>query len=314
METLEAQPRLDTNASLQGYRTALQSYLRGAGEHALQTAYDIGRGSLASGVGLLEVSRLHHAALSSLLQSSAEQDHESIVAAAGEFYSECISPYEMTYGAFRETNAVLRHFNDVLEQEAKRIADALHDEAGQLLVAVYIALENLAQELPVSRSRVSEMTALLDQIEVQLRRLSHELAPALLNDLGLTPALRYLAEGLSQRSKLAFEIEAEIGERLPSNVESVLYRIAQESLSNVLKHAQASKVSICIAREPDGVRCVIRDDGIGFDLKAVAARGGEQGFGLKGMHERLRVLGGEMYIHTAPNAGTELVAHIPLEN
>lgn len=311
-QQLERQSEMTQPA--QEYRTALQSYLRGSGETALQAAYEIGRGSLAAGVGLLEISRLHHDALAELLQSAMPAEHKRIVMAASEFYSECISSFEMTYGAFREANVVLRHFNDALEQEAKRIAHALHDEAGQLLVAVYIALENLAQEIPASRARVSELTQLLDQIEVQLRRLSHELTPALLSDLGLVPALRYLTEGLAQRAKIKIGVIDMLDERLPTSTESVLYRVAQESLNNVLKHAQATEVSIRIQREPRAIHCSIRDNGVGFDAQAITARGGEQGFGLKGMRERLSVVGGALQINAAPNAGTEIVVHIPMEN
>jgi signal transduction histidine kinase len=311
---MTAQRQPDETLVLRNYRTALTNYLCGRDERPLQAAYEIGRNSLAAGMGLLEVSKLHHAALNSLLQSVKPSELESILNAAGEFYSECISPYEMTYGAYRDANLVLRHFNDVLEQEAKRIANSLHDEAGQLLVAVYIALENLAQELPAARVRVSELTQLLDQIEGQLRRLSHELTPALLGDLGLVPALRYLAEGLAQRSKLKFEINDELGERLPAGIESVLYRIAHESLNNVLKHARATEVSIRLQREPRAIQCSVRDNGVGFDVQAVDVHGGEHGFGLKGMRERLSVLGGALQINAAPNKGTEVVVHIPMEN
>src|SRR5258708_6541868 len=107
----------------------------------------------------------------------------------------------MTASGCREANTALRHFNEVLEQEAKRIANVLHDEAGQLLVAVYIALQDLSNEVPAVQPHVLKVTQLLDQIESQLRRLSHELVPALLNDLGLVPALRYLFEGQPARSE-----------------------------------------------------------------------------------------------------------------
>jgi signal transduction histidine kinase len=113
----------------------------------------------------------------------------------------------MTYRGFRDANIALRRFNSVLEREAKHIAHSLHDEAGQLVVAVYIALANLAQDLPQAAGQVANITELLDRIEAELRRLSHELTPAILKDFGLAPALKYLAEGVSRRSGLRIVIE-----------------------------------------------------------------------------------------------------------
>jgi signal transduction histidine kinase len=305
---------VDTPLSSTTYVAALQAYLQGAGEHALQQAYEIGRTALSAGSSLLTIAQLHHAALATLLQTPSAHERRHVISAAAEFFAECISPYEMTYSGFREANKVLRHFNEVLEQEAKRISHALHDEAGQLLVALYIALENMAQDVPTAREHTVKATALLDQIETQLRRLSHELTPALLNDLGLIPALRYLAEGLTQRAKLTITIECATEQRLPKAVESVLYRITQESLNNVLRHAHASAVSIRIEADHGSAYCRIHDNGVGFNMDAIKARDGEPGFGLIGMRERLTVVGGELHIHSTPEQGTELVVRVPLEH
>jgi signal transduction histidine kinase len=296
------------------YPKALQSYLGGAGESALQQAYEIGRSALNAGIGLVAIADIHHAYLRKLLAHEAAKDErERILTGAAQFFAECISPYEMTYGGFREANTALRHFNEVLEQEAKRIANALHDEAGQLLVAVYIALQNLCSDVPAVQPHILQVTQLLDQIEVQLRRLSHELAPALLNDLGLVPALRYLAEGLAQRSQLQISIDAVPGQRLPRRVETTLYHVAKEALHNVIKHARATAVWVTFQRKAGSISCHIRDDGVGFDPAPVSVRRGEQGFGLIGMRERLSVVGGEMQINSGSGRGTELVMSIPVE-
>ncbi len=299
----------------QEYLSSLQRYLQGDGEFALHRAYDIGRSALAAGVGPLAITQIHHVSLQALLlQSASPQEHKRILNAAAEFFAECIAPYEMTYTAFRETNLVLRHFNEVLEQEAKRISHALHDEAGQLLVAVYIALENTARELPAARTHIAKVAELLDQIEVQLRRLAHELTPAMLNDLGLVPALQYLAEGLTQRFSLQIEIQNAPQERLPRDIESTLYRIVQESLNNVVRHSQATVASIQFQREPAAICCSIRDNGIGFDVNAVQKRNGERGFGLSGIRERVRVLSGTVQINPVVGSGTEVVVRVPLDN
>jgi signal transduction histidine kinase len=297
------------------YRPSLQNYLSGAGESALQQAYQIGRRALDSGTSLVAIANIHHACLRELLAAEvASGDCDRIVAGATQFFAECISPYEMTYGGFREANTALRHFNEVLEQEAKRIAKVLHDEAGQLLVAVYIALQNLSDEVPAVQPKVLKVTQLLDQIESQIRRLSHELAPALLSDLGLVPALRYLFEGLAQRSQLQISIDAVPEQRLPRRVETTLYHIAKEALHNVVKHARATTVRIGFRRTADLISCSIRDDGRGFDPAATALRQSEQGFGLIGIRERLSVVGGHLQINTAKGHGTELVISIPVED
>jgi signal transduction histidine kinase len=296
------------------YPPSLQDYLNGAGESALQQAYQIGRQALEAGVGLVAIADIHHGCLRTLMTHALPNDErDRILTRAAQFFAECISPYEMTYGGFREANTALRHFNEVLEQEAKRISNALHDEAGQLLVAVYIALQDLADEVPAVQPRVLKVTQLLDQIEFQLRRLSHELTPALLNDLGLVPALRYLFEGLAQRSRLQITIDAVPEQRLPRRVETTLYQIAKEALHNVVKHAQATAVWIRFQRTEGSIDCFIRDDGRGFDPASSAGRQEEQGFGLIGMRERLNVVGGHLRINSSDGCGTELVISIPVE-
>jgi signal transduction histidine kinase len=296
------------------YPTSLRDYLGGAGESALQQAYRIGRRALEAGTGLVAIADIHHSCLRELLAHDLGIDErDRILTGAAQFFAECISPYEMTYGGFREANTALRHFNEVLELEAKRIANALHDEAGQLLVAVYIALQNLCAEVPAVQPHILKVTQLLDQIEVQLRRLSHELMPALLSDLGLIPALRYLFEGLAQRSQLQISIEAVPEQRLPRRVEATLYHVAKEALHNVVKHARATAVWIRFQRKADSICCCIRDNGTGFDPASIAVRQGEQGFGLIGMRERLSVIGGSMQINSG-GCGTELLISIPMEN
>ena len=297
------------------YPASLRNYLGGAGESALQQAYQIGRRALEAGTSLVAIADIHHACLRKLLaHEMAAAESDRIVTGAAQFFAECVSPYEMTYGGFREANTALRHFNEVLEQEAKRIAKVLHDEAGQLLVAVYIALQNLSDEVPAVQPHILKVTQLLDQIESQLRRLSHELVPALLNDLGLVPALRYLFEGLAQRSQLQINIDAVPEQRLPKRVETTLYHIAKEALHNVVKHAQATAVWIGFHRTTASIRCCIRDNGRGFDPELIAVPQAERGFGLIGIRERLSVVGGHLQINSGEGQGTELVISIPMEN
>jgi signal transduction histidine kinase len=297
------------------YLKGLRDYLSGAGEDALGRGYELGRTSLAEGHSILEILHLHHTVLQGLLEDA--HDSEAVAAVlrgAGTFLAEVLSPYEMTHRGFREAVSALRHLNEMLELEVKRIAHALHDEAGQLLIAVHLALADLDRDLPTPfHDRVAHVKVLLDQIDEQLRRLSHELRPTILDDLGLVPALEFLAEGVSKRTNQTISIHASLKDRLPTTVEIALYRIVQEALTNVAKHSRARNVHIQVDRPSGHVRCLIRDDGTGFDVPAVLARRGDSGLGLLGMQERLNAMGGTLHIQSSPGKGTSLVINVPLE-
>jgi two-component system, NarL family, sensor histidine kinase DegS len=207
----------------------------------------------------------------------------------------------------------LRHLTEALEQEAKRIAHALHDEAGQLLASVHIALESVARDLPAAQGqRVRGIQGLLDEIENQLRRLSHELRPTILDDLGLVPAIEFLSQGISARTGVPIGVEGGGVGRLPAHVEEVLYRVTQEALTNASKHAKATSITVTLEQAGTELRCRVRDDGIGFDLRAALASNNERGFGLINMRERLKFVGGTCVITSSPNQGSEVLATVPL--
>jgi PAS domain S-box-containing protein len=198
------------------------------------------------------------------------------------------------------------------EEEARRIARELHDEAGQLLASVHIAVDRLATDVPeVDQKRLSEIKGLLELTEAELRRIAHELRPTVLDDLGLVPALAMLADNVSVRSRLDVRLEAAVDDRLPALVETALYRIVQEAVANAVKHAQASRVTVRLDADDAGVRCTVSDDGVGFDVANVLART-ERGLGLLGIEERLESLRGALAIDSRPGAGTRLIATIPL--
>ena len=214
----------------------------------------------------------------------------------------------------KRAQEALRRLNERLEEEARRIAQTLHDEAGQLLASVYLKLQEIAHDLPApAADRLKAVRQLLDPIAEQLRRLSHELRPTILDDLGLLPALEFLADGVSKRSVLSIAVRGSASARLASTTEIALYRIVQEALTNVTKHARATRVSVDVLGEDGRVRCSIRDDGIGFDVAEVLARRGKQGLGLIGIRERVDALRGTLQIVSAPGQGTELVILVPLE-
>ena len=200
------------------------------------------------------------------------------------------------------------------EEEAKRIARELHDEAGQLLASVYIVLDDIAREVePPAKERIQKVIGMLDQIEEQLRSLAHELHPTILDDLGLLPAIQSLAQRFSKRTGMDIALDEVPKQRFPLRIETALYRIVQEALNNVTKHAQATTVRVQIQQEDGIVRCLVLDNGIGFDAPTVLSRTGAESLGLVGIRERVEILKGKLQIQSAPGQGTQLCVTIPLE-
>lgn len=212
-----------------------------------------------------------------------------------------------------QTREALRRLSENLELQAKWIAQSLHDEAGQLLTSAHIALAEAIRDLPPpARERLQEVKKHLDGIEEQLRRFAHELRPRILDDLGLVPALEFLAAGVEKRQGISIAIEATLQRRLPAVVETTLYRLVQETLTNVSRHARASRVAIRLTSGSGTLGCRIEDDGIGFDAPAVLAQLGAFGVGLRGNRLRLEALGGTFQINSMPGLGTQVVITIPL--
>ncbi len=297
------------------YRSSLREYAAGRGEPALRRSYELGRLALAERKSLVEIASLHHQAVLALVRGAkSEKRRDELFQAGAEFLAECLSPYEMAHRGFQDAVKALRQLNETLEEEIKRIAYAVHDDAGQLLVAVHLALDEVARDLPkAQQDQVGQIEGLLNQVEKHLRRYSHELRPTILDDLGWVPAIRFLAEGISKRSDLPIHIQATVSERLPSAVETALYRTVQEGLTNAIKHAKASNIWIRAWKENLVLCCSVRDDGDGFDSGQVRAAAGPKGLGLIAMQERVSAIGGTLRIESCPGRGTELSIRVPLE-
>jgi len=297
------------------YRSSLREYSAGGGEPALGRAYELGRRALTEQKSLVEMASLHHQAVLALVRDAESEKHrEALLRASAEFLAECLSPYEMAHRGFQDAVKALRQLNETLEEEIKRIAYAVHDEAGQLLVAVHLALAEVALELPEpQQAQFARIKEMLNQVEKHLRRYSHELRPTILDDLGWIPAIRFLAEGISKRANLPIHIDAAVPGRPPATVETTLYRIVQEALTNAVKHAKASNVWIRAWRENLVLCCSIRDDGGGFDSNQAHAARGHKGLGLIAMQERVTAIGGTLHIESRPAHGTELSIRLPLE-
>ncbi|MEP6910260.1 MAG: GAF domain-containing protein [Actinomycetota bacterium] len=211
----------------------------------------------------------------------------------------------------RVARDALRRVVAAQELERKRLARELHDETGQALTSILLGLKELEDaggEADVSaaaaRLRMLVVTTLQD-----VRRLAVELRPKALDDFGLVPALERLVENFQEQTGIEVVMEPRLGgERLPSEIETALYRITQEALTNVVKHAQASQVSIVLTRRASSVSAVYDDDGRGFDVEQ--ARPG--GLGLLGMRERLSLLDGRLVVESSAGGGTTLVAEVPI--
>jgi len=297
------------------YVVALEAYLEQLDESCLHRAYELGRRAVCEGRSILEMIELHQkAALAFTLRTASVEESARVAEATAVFLREAISPYEMTNRAYGEANLALKRLNETLEAEVKRIALALHDDAGQLLAAAHIQLEDVARAVPANvRERLQEVRRVLDQIEDQLRALSHELRPRALEDQGLLPALEILRSTICRRTGLRITVEAAEWVRVSSKIETALYRVIQEALKNVAKHAHARAAQVRLGRADNLIFCSIEDDGEGFDYDTVSSDKNHQGLGLLGIHERLQVLGGSCEIRSTPGKGTALDVKIPWE-
>ncbi len=213
----------------------------------------------------------------------------------------------------RQIRTLVKGLMNSRDEEARRIASVLHDESGQVLAAVYIALDRLANQVPLScRLQIAEIKTLLDRVEDRLRTLSHEIHPKMLDHLGLVPCLRSLARQISSRSHTSIAVESIIKRRLSAATELAIYRIVQEALNNAVRHAQAEAVHVQLVEQQGFIQCSIQDDGIGFDYERVMRRSDyKAGLGLAGIRERVEALNGSLRIVSAPNLGTGLFVMLP---
>jgi signal transduction histidine kinase len=298
------------------YASLLREFVSGGGESTLGQAYELGRRAITEQKSLVEIASLHHQALQGLIRDEKdEKRREDLLRASADFLAECMSPYEMAHRGFQDAVKALRQLNETLEEEIKRIAYAVHDEAGQLLVAVHLALAEMERDLPKpQQDQIGRIEGLLNEVEKHLRRYSHELRPTILDDLGWIPAIRFLAEGVSKRACVPIHIETTVSGRLPSTTETTLYRIVQEALNNTVKHANAKNVWIRAWQVKRMLFCSVRDDGAGFDSGNVQRASGRKGLGLVAMQERVSAIGGTLRIESGPGQGTELSIQLPLED
>ena len=204
----------------------------------------------------------------------------------------------------------LRAVVEAQELERRRLARELHDETGQALTSILLGLRAMedAKTDEQVRAAAVELRELVVRTLQDVRQLAVELRPKALDDFGLIAALERLVETWAEQTGIRVELAAGLPGRLPAEIETALYRIVQEALTNIVKHARASRVSIVLSEREHAVTVVIEDDGIGFAPRSTR----EDGLGLVGMRERVALVGGRLEIESREGAGTTLLVEVPV--
>ncbi|MBH1958120.1 MAG: sensor histidine kinase [Burkholderiales bacterium] len=206
--------------------------------------------------------------------------------------------------------------NAIREEEKARLARELHDELAQSLTALKMDTlwirDHAGAQSAMVAAKLTEMVEMLDRTVAATRRMAADLRPLLLDDLGLVPAIEWLASRFTQRCGVpcALSVNGGLGLELPEPYATAVFRIVQESLNNVAKHAAASQVAVTLDKTLDTVRLVVQDDGCGF-VSAAARK--PQSLGLMGLRERAQLLGGSVSIGSAPGKGTCVEVSMPLD-
>jgi PAS domain S-box-containing protein len=218
----------------------------------------------------------------------------------------------------RAQNELMARLVASQENERRRISREIHDQLGQELTALSFSLRNLEAEIPedcAARKRLPALKELVDRLGREVHELAFELRPAALDDLGLEAAIEGMIQRWSERVGIAVGFHysdfasADGEKRVASKIESALYRVIQEALNNVAKHAGATTVSVIVEQGISHVMALVEDNGRGFNPEAA---GDSKGLGLLGMYERLSVLGGSLQIESSLGGGTTIRARIPI--
>jgi signal transduction histidine kinase len=243
--------------------------------------------------------------------------HDKLSAVDGRFSDDDLRLAE-TYGARaavavdlsgRAARESLRRVVAGQELERRRLARELHDETGQSLTSILLGLRSLEEFVDSDDERVAvaQIRRLAVETLQSVRRLAVELRPKALDDFGLEAALERLTDTFREQTGLSVDFVTSLGgDQPPAEVATALYRIVQEALTNVTKHARAKAVSILLTRKNECVTLVIEDDGRGFDTERPA-----DGFGILGMRERVDLLGGTLQVESRTGAGTTLAVEVP---
>jgi signal transduction histidine kinase len=333
------------------YAAILRRYLQGEPEAVLEEAYELGRAAIGEGLGVLDMARVHQQVMASCVFPALQAANKARTLQAAEtFFLETLSHFEATHRGFREANLALQELNDMLErrneelalinrqlrhseeslrclsnqvlhaqeEERKRISRELHDEVGQALTAVSTQLAilrgNGVAGTDQFKQRITDAQNLVGQTMETVHRFARELRPAMLDELGLVPALRTYLKAFADRTGLRVRFSPDpSAEKLDDEQRIVLFRVAQESLTNVAKHARATQATVRLSRLRQGVRMQVKDNGRAFEAAPPGNRNGSKRLGLLGMQERVRLVNGRFSIRSMPGKGTTVSVEIPFK-
>jgi two-component system sensor histidine kinase DegS len=232
-----------------------------------------------------------------------------------EQYDKLFSESQIMHGQLRDlTHRVI----SAHEEERKEISRELHDDIVQGLIGINIDLSALSKEVPSEvrpmKAKIARIQQMVEDSVKSLHRFARELRPAVLDDLGLIPALQAYGKHLAARKKIELQMTAFAGIEALSGVKLLtLFRVAQEALTNVARHAHATKVSLRITKISDLIQMEISDNGKSFDVGSVFRARNPERLGLVGMKERIEMVGGNLTISSAPGKGTTVLVEIPVE-
>ncbi|CAN5841199.1 hypothetical protein BH11VER1_BH11VER1_37550 [soil metagenome] len=359
------------------YLAALRKYLIEQPTAGLESARELGRHAVATGLETLDLARIHEIALVSLvLPTYSTSTNDGLMGRAGEFFAEALTPIEQTHRGAREANIQLtqtittlsqrtieladsveelkreinqrRQLEESLrrseqtanalleesyqmqeelrllshqlltaqEEERRRISRELHDVISQTLTGINVRLAELKGNSKVSPEKLQEKicsTQLLVEQSVEIvHRFARELRPTVLDDLGLIPALQAFMKGYMEETGIRVSLKCFAGvERIDGDKRTVLYRVVQESLTNVDRHAHASRADVNIQNIDDMINMEIIDDGQGFAVDGTSSAKNCTRLGLLGMRERVEMVGGLFYVESAPGNPTTIRVKIP---
>ena len=210
---------------------------------------------------------------------------------------------------------LLRSLVEAQEDERKRLARELHDGAGQTLTGLLVRLKTIEKKTKLAglKNDLQSMQSLVSETIEQVRTLAHQLRPAALEQFGLALALESLVKEISENNGPEATCQCNVNSNeVPDEVEAVLYRIAQEGMTNILRHAHCSHVNLVVENNAHGVSMIIEDDGVGFDPANLGTETGKRHLGLISIRERAEILGGTLDVYTALGKGTTIQVLVPI--
>jgi two-component system sensor histidine kinase DegS len=298
------------------YREAFGAYLDDTQESPRAGAQVLARHALEAGGTFADFVEDVVATVSDAVRSAVGPTQVARVLEAGEtFMRDSISPYQDQWRTVVDANRGLHMQNERMEERVRRIAHEIHDSSAQFLASVHTELHRVAELTPGEMApRIARIHALLNQVEADLHRFSHELRPTILDDLGLVPALHELSRSVGRENGMVIAVEGPADRRYSPAVEIALYRTVQDALSVGERSGRGRRVKVKVETSESEIRCSIIDGPARTGRASSRSSSMGPGLGLVGIRERLAALGGSLsYEDGADGRGSRLVASIPLE-